>query len=140
MQCLWCIVKHEQRKPFLQCLYLYSRPSRSRGSSSVAEPAREPSPQRLARAGSLQHYVSRRSVSSNRFCWLIKKQRFVSFSWPHECEVPLRNLYTAANAHNVFTDQRKEREGTWKRKEKAWTEHQQNIGLRNQWRWKFTVT
>ncbi len=21
LQCLWCIVKHEQRKPFLQCLY-----------------------------------------------------------------------------------------------------------------------
>lgn len=123
MQCLWCIVKHEQRKPFLQCLCLYSRPSGSRGSSSVAERLcwqnRPENPVRNV-AGSLAASRSQ-EVRKQQQVLLVDKKAAICVlvsSWPHECEVPLRNLYTAANAHNVFTDQRKEREGTWKKEKK----------------------
>lgn len=63
----------------------------------------------------------------------------MSFSWPYECEVLLRNLYTAADVHNVLTNQ-SERKKIIKKTHVDTTQTKYIWLDKLKWRWEFTVT
>lgn len=104
MQCLWCIFKHEQRKPFLQCLYFclllvclfifrvciwckICTVWAEQGfhlKQNVCAGRTGPKQKTVRNISSepvlVQHYISRRSIKQQQVLLVDnKKQRFVSF-------------------------------------------------------------